>query len=660
MKLSIPLGPAETTWRVAFVGVPDGLGPASTTASVASDLPLSLRVDAGAKWVEGDVVETHVLVRNRSDAAVHATVEATAEGAATLEHPVGYHEASQKPGGQPVDVPAHGARTVRVKVRAQRSGEGRLVLVARAPGLPDDVLRHTWEIAPAGEARALTQTAWVDGERALGLALDPGYRIAGAPRLVLERGYDDAVAAALESLEPESQKSAHALVDSLEAGTRIQRWALAAKDTPRHRALAAIAEGQGARALGRYHALVKLGGPVATNQGSTASAMWALQRRAELLTRTPGVTPVTVAAGPGGKPQVDPTETCPPDYGDVRASFASSSVRSEDEEVLDLEPAPGPSVPPCGGAYVSAATRALQQDSDPERVAIALIALAERPQHNAVTQSLADHLRRLVKLDPSGDIDGRARGAGIAERARRATIYAALLRTQRYGSSAATADALFGRLATLRDVTGGYGSSRATVAVVRALLSSQLESHGTTRVHVGVARSGAVAAFARDVEVPESGFIVVPLPASTLDVSVQSAGPGVVARFERPVLRLWTHPPPPQESPVGLDVVWPTDSVAGLTGTLRLTVRHSLDSAVVIDTRVPLPPGVTLGAPTNGAAQVQGVLVVRQATDRNGTVIEIPLRFGLAGKMTVPEATARIARSSSAPATAPARALLVR
>ena len=41
-------------------------------------------------------------------------------------------------------------------------------------------------------------------------------------------------------------------------------------------------------------------------------------------------------------------------------------------------------------------------------------------------------------------------------------------------------------------------------------------------------------------------------------------------------------------------------------------------------------------------------------------MIEMPVRFGLAGKMTVPEATARIARSSSPCATAPARALAVR
>jgi hypothetical protein len=107
-------------------------------------------------------------------------------------------------------------------------------------------------------------------------------------------------------------------------------------------------------------------------------------------------------------------------------------------------------------------------------------------------------------------------------------------------------------------------------------------------------------------------------------------------------------------------VVWPADAAAGGSGTLRLMVRHVLEGSIEIDTKVPLPPGVTLGAATAGVSQVQGVLTVRQSIHRSGSVIEIPVRFGLAGKVTIPEATARITRSSSAPATAPARFLLVR
>ena len=644
VRISVPLGGGETTWRVAFVGVPDGLGPASTTTDVASDLPLSLRIDGGARWTAGDVVETNVLVRNRTDAAVHATIEASAEGAAALEPmPASTKKQART---QSVDVPAHGARTVRVKLRGVAAGEGRAVLVARAPGLPDDVLRHSWEIAPPGEPRSLTQTAWVDGNRELGIVLDHGYRLAGQPQLVLERGYDDAVAAALESLEPEAQKSAHALVDSFEAALRIQRWATT-KDTPRHRALAGIAEDSAARALGRFHAYAKLD---ETAHGASAPGMWALRMRVAMLTKTPA---------PATAREKDAGEQCPPDWSDVRASYAASHLHADEDDVLDVEPAPSAAVPPCWGAYVSSATRSLAEDSDPERIARALMALAERPHRAAIAANLAERLRKLVKLEPTGDIDGRSTGgSSAADRAWRASIYAALLRTERFGHSAATADVLFGKLAVMRDVTGGYGSTSATLAVVRALLTSQLDGHGATRVHVHSAnKDGAVD---RDVDVPESGFVAVPLPAGALAVSVHSAGPGLVARFERPVLRLWTRPPPPHESPVAVEAVWPSDAASGTTGTLRLMVRHSLEGTLDIDTRVPLPPGVTLGAATKGAAQVQGVLTVRQAVDASGAVIEVPVRFGLAGKMTVPEATARVARSSSGVATAPARSLLIR
>jgi len=638
VRISVPLGSVETTWRVAFVGVPDGLGPASATTDIASVLPLSLRIDGGARWVEGDVVETTVLVRNRTDAAIHATIEATAEGAAALESPP---SAPRK-----VDVPARGARTVRVKLRGASAGEGRVVLVARAPGVPDDVLRHSWELAPAGESRVLTQTAWTSGARALGIALDHGYRIAGGPRLVLERGYDDAVAGALESLEPERQKSADALVDSLETSLRVQRWAHT-RDTPRHRALAGIAADSAARAQGRFNALMKLD---AASHGAGNAGTWALRARVGLLT----------TIGPVLADAKSPEATCPPSLAEQRSSHAPSSLRSDDDDALDVEPAPGAAVLPCWGAYVADATRSLSEDTDPERIARALMALAERPHRAAIATNLTERLRRLVKLGASGDLDGPGHGAQpLAERARRAMIYAALLRTQPLGTSPASADVLFGKLATLRDVTGGYGSSAATVAVVRALLASQLGGHGTTRAHVQVAGKGN-AALDRDVNVPESGFTVVDLPPGTLDVSVTTTGPGLVARFERPVLRLWTRPPPPHESPVGLEVVWPADAASGSTGTLRLMVRHVLDGSFEIDTKVPLPPGVTLGAPEAGVAQVQGVLTVRRSVQRTGTVIEIPVRFGLAGKVTVPEATARITRSSSGAATAPARHLTIR
>src|SRR6476646_3958078 len=155
-----------------------------------------------------------------------------------------------------------------------------------------------------------------------------------------------------------------------------------------------------------------------------------------------------------------------------------TGLRADHEDALDVEPAPSGDVPPCWGAFVADATQALSNDADPERLARALMALSDR--------------------------------------------------TQRLGSSPATADVLFGKLATLRDATGGYGSSAATVAVLRALLASQLEGHGTTRARVRVAAGRGVAALDREIDVSESGIATIALPPGALDVSVETAGPGLV------------------------------------------------------------------------------------------------------------------------------------
>lgn len=111
---------------------------------------------------------------------------------------------------------------------------------------------------------------------------------------------------------------------------------------------------------------------------------------------------------------------------------------------------------------------------------------------------------------------------------------------------------------------------------------------------------------------------------------------------------------------MSVDVTWPESAKAGGTAPLRLHVKHGKSEKVEIDVRVPLPPGVTLGAAVPGVAEVQGVLAVRLPVDRDGSVLEVPMRFGLGGKTTAPEATARISRSTSGVATSPARAVVVR
>ena len=256
-----------------------------------ANLPLSLRIDAGARWVEGDVVETHVLVRNRTDAAVHATIDASADGAAALE---GKARCAR------VDVPAHGARTIRVEVRATGCRRRK----ARARRARARIARR----------RAPPYLGDGAGRRGTSAHADSMGRRRSRARARARHGYRSPVSlvscssgATTTRSRPRSsrssrssQKSAACLVDSLEGGLRIQRWA-----TDEGHAAPSCARrdrrGVGrARALGRFNAYVKL--DEKTPGGAWGQRLWALQLRARLLTKQP--TPST---------EKDPSEICPPD-----------------------------------------------------------------------------------------------------------------------------------------------------------------------------------------------------------------------------------------------------------------------------------------------------------------------------------------------------------
>ena len=62
-----------------------------------------------------------------------------------------------------------------------------------------------------------------------------------------------------------------------------------------------------------------------------------------------------------------------------------------------------------------------------------------------------------------------------------------------------------------------------------------------------------------------------------------------------------------------------------------------------------------------GARQIQGVLVLRTSADASPlpTTLEIPLRFALAGKVTVPEARVRLAFEDAPRGAAPARGITI-
>jgi hypothetical protein len=168
--------------------------------------------------------------------------------------------------------------------------------------------------------------------------------------------------------------------------------------------------------------------------------------------------------------------------------------------------------------------------------------------------------------------------------------------------------------------------------------------------------------FRKEVKIDASGSAVVPLDANATEASIEVSGPAVIARFERPALRRWSHPPDASASPLAVNVTWPSDARAGRTGTLRLDLRHRLGRPCTVDVRVPLPAGVSLAEAVTGVRQVQGALAVRRALDASAlpATIEIPVRFGLAGRVTAPEVRATIVSEDAPRAIAPARALAIR
>ncbi len=635
IRIHIPLGDIETTWRVALVGVPDGARPATTTVDIPVALPLSARVDAGATWVAGDRVSASITLRNRSSAPIRATIAASPGGVALL--PEG------KPGAirtEEVEVPAGGARVVVLPLHANVPGEGSLAVTVKAPGLPDDHLRHTWQVIAAGEPTDLSRSQWVEESAELSVSLDPAVmRVRGKPRLVLERGFDEALRAALDALDPDRLRTTAALVDAMEVAARIDRWTTLREGDSAPVALRAAEIAR--RALGRF-----------TVYRGLHPVEWPAERR-------------VAAWAPLGQTAVkaDDPATCPP-----------AAIGSIDEQIegLDAEPgATGGAAIACWNAFVTETVEAALRSDDAVVLARAVLALAERPHREPMTATLIDRLREKVALRASGGIALPASSA--RDRADRATVYAALLRASRLGKPAIAPPArLAAWLAVQRGDDGGYGSSLATRSVVRALLSSAIEVKG--HLSATITENG----HSKTIDVAPSTRVELPLDASTTAVKIDikadpcegeggkpvpcSAIAGVVARFERPVLRFWSKPPEQDESPIHLDVSWPNDARAGMTGVLRVNLRQSLGRSPTIDVRIPLPPAVTLAAPVSGVQQIQGVLRIRRRVDSSSlaTPMEIPLRFGLTGYVTVPEARAEVAFEDVPRAVAPARPFWVR
>lgn len=618
LRVSVPLGDVETTWRLAVVGAPDGASPAVTSLDIPSALPLSARVDAGAAWIEGDEADVQVTVQNRTPTAAKVELSFASGGAAA---PLAAGAASRV-----VDVPAGGALSLPVRVRGRAVGTATLQVVAKAPGGLEDRTTSSWEVRPAGEVVDMTSTQWVTGEATLALSqTGPELRPTGTAKLVLERGNTASIQAALDALDPDAITSLDGLSYAQEAAARIQKWATArgGEGDP----LAVRARDVVRRSIGRM---------LARKQATRVDKTWSAQRRS---VRWAPADLVSLVAK---------VNDCPPD----------TSPGLEDGLVfIEAEPSSADgAIDACWDSLATSVVGSVSASKNPVAAARALLAFAERPHRAAMAASLADKLRTWAALRPSGGVTLPA--SASKSRVSRALVFAALLRAAALGKpSVAGPDKLLSWLQVQRDAQGSYGSALATLAAMRAMLSGPAEDTRPTTVTVTM--EGGVT---REVQVAPGATVEVPLGAKVLSVELAAAGPGVLARLVRPGVRAWSSPPDSSASPIALDVTWPEAAKAGQKGVLRVSVSHRGARSVTADVRIPLSPGAQLAEKTAGVQQIQGQLVLRPTLDAEGTetLLELPIRFALAGRFTVPEARARLAFEEGARSIAPARPLLVK
>jgi hypothetical protein len=232
--------------------------------------------------------------------------------------------------------------------------------------------------------------------------------------------------------------------------------------------------------------------------------------------------------------------------------------------------------------------------------------------------TLVDRLRTDSQLDDYGRVKLTS-----GTRAERTLVYAALLRGVRVsGMPIVSADRLVGWLLVDRDAEGSFGSPESTLGAVQALLASGMDVKGETTVTIdGIDKPTIVGPNAR---------VAIPLPPNTSAVDITTKGPWLIARLERPRVRLFSHPDF-EQSPLRLDIWWPAQIKRGVA---TLHVNSVGTGPTRID--VPLPPGVSLAAPMKQLVrQMQGHLVITMLSDGPA---DIPLRFGLAGTFTAREA----------------------
>lgn len=601
--LRVPLGDAETTYRIAVLGRTDAGQWATAVVEAAAFLPVSARLDLGRKLTVGDEVSARIVVRNRTNAAKSVTLDVGGEGGLAL--------APGAPRVLSVDVPPTSVRSVFARFVARAEGRGVASATLRTPAEADRVAQEM-TIDPAGEPRVLATSARVDGVTTLAITTPAGYAPRGNARLVLESGFEDTLIAALGSIEADASTPPDALADLLEIAARVDR----------------VAEPQG-----KHWLVTRARSVAATARGylrehtGDAPRLKLAHARAALHALPDPEAPRTAA-----RPRPTPP-ACPREIDLEAAPLAW---------FLEAEPPPNDSGPLACFTALTAKT----DGKGALDLARAVHALADRPHRAPLGASLARELARLTKAEAV------AEPAFEGPRGDRVIVLTALARSAAAWSKDPRAEARLTALAlAMRDARGGYGSTEATRDVVRLVagLSPAAAPSRVTVLDAGVRRV---------VDLGPSGSAVLPLGPRTTEVAVAVSGGPVLARLERPALRPFAGAPDQTIAPVAVSVTWPNDARAGTTGVVHVSYKVGLGRGAALLTRMPLPPGVELAAPVKGVTSRQGVLYLRPTVQVEET-IALPVRFTLPGRVLVPEAETRTTSEDQPRTLTPARPLAV-
>ena len=614
VHFTVPLGPYETRWGIGILAHPDAAPSAATILSVPVALPLSVTVEAGGAWTEGDEAGVRIVVRNRSATATHATLRISSKEATQLLDPRQAQSA--------LDVPAGGLAATTVRVRATKAGTGSLTAEVSAPSLPNDAFEARFPVQLAGEVLVRTRAVWVSTASDVQVDVDAGHRLTGRAKLVLERGFAHTLDAALGALDPDTLTAPADLADAIEAAVRIERWSTtsagvdAARTKRSHDLLL--------RARGRFAIAVE---PVTDEDLKNA-----LVRRADLLA------PVDTAKRPVADLCPHPVDK-PTDQTDLHLALAAAEPPPEQTGSL-----------PCWDAFVSDLVRHVTSDGSSVELARLYLVLADRAHRAVQAEHVLTELRRRVTPGETGAIS-----LPSSVTADRSLVYAALLRGAKVGTTLAPRDRIAGWLLVGLDARGSFGSPAATLAAVEALLASELSNGASSDVRV---RAGALT---RDVRLSGDDQIEVPLDTDTTRAVVEVRGAPVFVRLVRPVFRPFGTPAELLATPLSLDVEWPKDAAVGKNLLLHVTLheRTYTPDKVRLRARIPLPPGVSIAAPVAGVKQLGGALLVQLDVKDNGYV-DVPIRFATSGKVSTREAQILAPVLGEPRGVAPAQTLIVR